>query len=112
MKEVLEKSLIQKIERLEAFEDRLKIRLENLSIRINDRNWFKIFCEVHPCNGTKINESITLECVIYDKEGAILIVQSDYLSAADFFGFEVIEYTFNDDSLIDKIGKIRIYPKK
>jgi hypothetical protein len=53
MKEILGKSLLQKIERLKAFEERMKIRLENISIRITEHNWIKVFCEVHPVNGTK-----------------------------------------------------------
>lgn len=112
MKELLEKSLLQKIERLEAFEDRMKIRLENISVRVNEHNWLKLFCEAHPINGTTINEDITLECVIYDLEGAILVVNTNYMYADEFFGFEVLEFSFSDSELVDKIGKIRVYPKK
>lgn len=112
MKEILEKSLLQKIERLEAFEERMMIRLENISIRINEFSRLTLFCEVHPVNGTKLAEDIKLECVIYDKEGAILVVGKNYLYEEDFFGFEILEFSFSDAELIDKVGKIRIYPKK
>jgi hypothetical protein len=112
MKEILEKSLLQKLERLEAFEERMMIRLENISIRINEYNWLKIFCEVHPIQGTKLIEDIKIECVIYDKEGAILVVDQNYLYEEDFFGFEILEYSFNEAELVDQVGKIRIYPKK
>lgn len=112
MKEILEKSLFQKIERLEAFEDRMKIRLENLSIKIDHNNWLTLFCEVHPVSGTSISEGMLIEVVIYDKEGVILNLKSKRLYEEDFFGFEVIELSFTDSELVDKIGKIRLYPKK
>ena len=112
MKKILEKSLLQKIERLEAFEDRMKIRLENLSIKIDNNNWLTLFCEVHPLNGTTINEYIEVECVIYDNEGTILEVDSKSLDEEDFFGFEILKFDFYDKELVDKIGKIRLYPKK
>lgn len=112
MKEILEKSLLQRIERLEAFEERMMIRLENISIRINELNWIILFCEVHPVNGTKLSKDIRIECVIYDKEGAILEVGQNYLDEENFFGFEILEYKFyNGEELADKVGKIRIYPK-
>ena len=112
MKEILEKALLKKIERLEAFEERMNIRLENISIRITNHNWLNFFCEIHPVSGTKINEDTIIECVIYDKEGAIIKMKSHCLYEDDFFGFEVLEFTFTDNELADKIGKIRIYPKK
>jgi hypothetical protein len=112
MKEILAKALLQKIERLEAFEDRMKIRIENISMRIDDNNYFRIFCEVHPVSGTSISEHITLECVIYDTTGAISLVESANLYSDDFFGFEVIKFSITDSEVVDRIGKIRIYPKK
>lgn len=113
MKEILEKALLQKIERLEAFEDRMKIRLENISIKVDKYNWLTLFCEAHPSSGTSISEYVKIECVIYDKEGSILDVNSNSLDEDDFFGFEVLQFSFSGDSeMIDKIGKIRLYPKK
>ena len=43
MKKVLEKSLLNKIERLEVFEERLGIRFENLSIRIDNPDFVNVF---------------------------------------------------------------------
>jgi hypothetical protein len=109
MNEILEKSLLNKVERLEAFEDRMNIRFENFSARVSSNNMV-LYCEVYPTIGTELTENITIECVIYDLEGAILKKETSYIYESDFFGFEVLEFNFSDS--VDKAGKIRIYPKK
>lgn len=114
MKELSEKALLKKVERLEVFEERMRIRLENISIIIDgyeDYNWLKIFCEVHPLTGTSIDESIRIECVIYEKEGAILWSENIIILDSNFFGFELIKFQCQEDNIAENIGKIRIYPK-
>jgi hypothetical protein len=56
----------------------------------------------------KLNEDITLECVIYNKEGAILVVETDNLFEEDFFGFEVVEHNLGmcTGAQIRMLGKI------
>jgi len=113
MKEILEKALIKKIERLEAFEDRLSVRFDTISIKVDeDDGWFTVFCEVHSTNGTTIEHTIEIECVLYDQEGLILGKESRAIYPEDFFGFEVIDIPFQEDGIADKVGKIRMYPKK
>ena len=116
MKEILEKSLLQKIERLEAFEERMMIRLDNFSIKIKEYSQNKaihLYFEIHPINGLKLTEDMVLVCAIYDKEGAILTVETIPLDKDDFFGFDIKFFYIDDaDELIDKLGKIRVYPKK
>jgi hypothetical protein len=112
MKEILEKSLLQKIERLEAFEERMGVRLEKFSINYDGNYWLKIYLEAHPITGNEIKEDITLECVIYSTEGNILEMDNNTLYQEDFFGFEVVKFSFGDNELADRIGKIRIYPKR
>lgn len=108
MNKILEKSLLKKIERLEAFEERQKVSLEKFSIRISDNsNYFKIYFELHPNIGTSINQNIRVECIIYDKVGLILDKTSQAIFENEFFGFEVIGFTLD---LSEEIDKIRIYP--
>lgn len=114
MKELSEKALLKKVERLEVFEERMRIRLENISIVIDgfDRyNWLIVFCEVHPVTGTSIDENIIIECVIYEKEGAILWSDDITIRNSNFFGFELIKFQCQEDNIVENIGKIRIYPK-
>lgn len=110
----LEKSLIKRIERLEAFEERLGVSIQNISLKIKDGYiWATLYCELHSANGTTLEESVNIECVLYDNEGSIIDKQSTYIDADEFFGFELIELTFTGDiSKADQVSKIRIYPKK
>lgn len=106
------KALINKIERLEAFEERMQIRFENFTIKVDEEKWVRILFEVYPINGTTINSSMDIECILYDKENSILEKDYTYINSEDFFGFEVVELNFQEDGIADEINKIRIYPKK
>lgn len=108
----LEKLLLKRIERLETFEERLGISLQNISIRIDDTYSFKIYCEIHPINGTTIDEPFTIECVLYDNGGLIIDKGDSFVSSDDFFGFQLIEIIFIGQSKAEQISKIRIYPQK
>jgi hypothetical protein len=105
-----EKSLLKRIERLEAFEERFEISIQNISIKVE--SFISLFCEIHPINGTTIKENFEIECVTYDKDGLVLDKKSAHLYAEDFFGFEVLELNFFGDDVAAQISKIRLYPKK
>ena len=53
-----------------------------------------------------------MECVLYDNEGSIIAKETTYIDSEEFFGYEVVEFNFQEDGIADEIGKIRIYPKK
>lgn len=110
----LEKILLKKIERLDAFEERLGVIFENISLKLDDSYiWAKLFCELHSSNGTKLNESIKIECVLYSGDGSILEKESVSVYEEDFFGFELIEFSFTGNiDMANNVSKIRIYPKK
>lgn len=108
----LEKNLLKRIERLEAFEERLGVSFQNISIKIEVNNWFTVFCEVHSTNGTTINDDLSIECVLYDKDGSILNKEKKDILSDDFFGFELLHMNFYEDLIAEKVNKIRIYPKK
>ena len=110
--DILAKSVLKKIERLEAFEERFGISIQNFSIE--NFSLFIIYCEVHPIEGNSIKEDIELQCVFYDLDGLILNKTYYRLKKTDFFGFEVVNFTFYSDviEMIPQISKIRIYPKK
>jgi hypothetical protein len=108
-----EKNLLNKIERLEVFEEKFGVYFENLSIKMKDADdqWFSIFGEFHLVNGTNIDDDLTIECIIYDNEGLILLKEVYYIWSESFFGFEVIEFVIQEDGIAEKVGKIRIFPK-
>ncbi len=109
----LEKMLLKQIERFEAFEEKLDVSIQNLSIRIDsERNWFTIFCELYSASGTTIKEYITIECVLYDEDGLIIAKADSLIMPDKFFGFQVIEAKFREYGIAERVSKIRIYPKK
>ena len=111
MNHILAKSLLKKIERLEAFEERLDVRFENISVKIYENNSFSVYCEIHSNKGSNLEKSIKIECTAYDAEGQILEVKNRYVLKDNFFGFEILEFYFEDGGIADKISKLRIYPK-
>ena len=111
MKDILAKSLLNKIERLEAFEERLDVRFENISLKVDDDGWVIVFFELHANKGTTIEEIIKIECIAYDVDGKILEVVYSYAFPDKFFGFEVYKFSFQEDGIVDKINKLRLYPK-
>lgn len=112
MYEILKKSLLKKIERLEAFEERASIKFENISITVNSSDIIWIYFEVHPVKGNSIDENIYIECTIYDSDNHIITSKSNILIASIFFGFEVVSFGILENNIVNNINKIRIYPKK
>lgn len=109
----LEKNLLNRIERLEAFEERLGVSYQNISIKIdNEQNWFTLFYELHSKTGTTLNEHLYIHCTLYDKDGLIITEDSGIISCKTFFGFQVIKTRFQQDGIAKDVSKIRIYPSK
>jgi hypothetical protein len=110
----LEKILLKKIERLDAFEERLNVSIEKLSIKVDndDSAWFTLYGELHTKTNTELEETIKVVCVIYDKQGSIIEQDDKYFLKDSFFGFEVFEFRFQEDGIANEVGSIRIYPKK
>ena len=107
----IQKALLKKVERLEAFEEKLEVTFQNISTKIvNDSNDFTLFCELHTTNGTNIKDYIKIECILYDSDGLVLEKSSKSVNPDDFFGFEVIEFYKVGNA--DEVSKIRLYPKK
>jgi len=111
----LEKNLLKRIERFDAFEEKFSIYFENLNIK--NSHWndgsFDIYGEMHSKDGPNLKESIRVVCALYDTEGKILEQQTHIVfRIEDFFGFEIFEMKFLEAGIAYKVGKIRIFPKK
>jgi hypothetical protein len=113
MNDILAKSLLNKIERLEAFEERLGVRFENISVIVESNGGFRVFFELYSNSGTSLDENtVLIDFVVYDIDGKILKVRTDYASKDKFFGFQIFEFGCYENSIIDKVGKIKLFPKK
>lgn len=108
----LEKILQKKIEKLEVFEEKLNINIEKLTIRVQDEDKFNLLGEIQPRNGLVLSEKINLFCVIYDKQGGIILQRYKTFYPEDFYGFEIFDFSIWEIGIINDVGTIRIYPKK
>ena len=101
------------IERLEAFEERMGVRLEALFMSRNSgESHLKLMGELHPMEGSQIQQSIELVADVYDGLGRVVDRGSKHFFAANFFGFETFEFWLGENIPNSTISKIRLYPKK
>ena len=109
-----EKILQQKIESVTSFEELLKIRLEKLSIQLDNggNGWFKLLGELHLQTETELKETIELVCVLYDKNGGILDKKIKIYHPEYFMNFDVFEFTFVKDNIATEVALIKVFPKK
>ena len=108
----LSKTLTRKIERLDAFEERLGISLDKLSVNVpNDHNPLTISGEVHQASSGSISGNIAIVAVVYDAEGIIVQTGEVTLWKKDFAGFDVFKLTLYGNEIGLIADRIRIFPK-
>ncbi len=113
--------LMDKIERIEAFEEKLGIRYDSISVIVDyldfyDDPWaIKILGDVieHE-NGNLANfQNWNIETVVnlYDDENRIIASGGSSFQVRDYLGFTTFEVYFNEIESIEEIKRIRIYPR-
>ncbi|MCC6423750.1 MAG: hypothetical protein IT447_09760 [Phycisphaerales bacterium] len=102
------------VERLEAFEERLGVRLESLGAQLNplldDLVHLEIRGEMHPQAGTELQQDVKLVVAAYDANGRIVGTDSHLFEAGGFFGFETFEIIVQ--IYVNKLTRVRVYPKR
>lgn len=110
----MDSDVTQLIERLEAFEDRMGVRLEALfahvHIEYDGLPVLTVNGEVHPREGATIKESMGVQMDAHDSSGQIAATAEHFLNADKFFGFEVFQMRVKLQ--IGELSKIRVYPAK
>lgn len=107
------RDLKRKIEHFEAIEEQFGITLQNFSIKVEDENSLKFFCEVLALNGEIPENDFTINIAIYDTNNDIVYTDRKSKYAEEFKGFEVLTFDYIKlDITIDEISKIRIYPTR
>ena len=106
------KELQKKIEHLGAFEERVSVRIENISIKLTEYDRIEIFFELYSTtDDNKLKQETKVNVVFYDNDEKILDYNSTFIDPSDFWGFAVDYVRMNTYSHeTDKISKIRIYP--
>lgn len=103
------KDLTDLIERVEAFEERLGVRLEGLFAKADEYE-IRVNGEVHARNGNKLSKDITIVVTAHDTAGRVIGVQGRSVFADDFFGFEAFTRSLEHVEDIQP-AKIRVYPE-
>lgn len=102
-----------KIEHFEAIEEQFGITLQNFSVKVEDENSMKLFCELLALNGELPKEDFTINIAIYDNNNDIVYTDSESRYAEEFKGFEVLTFDYIKlDISVDEISKIRLYPTR
>ena len=88
-------------------------RSTNFSVKVEDENSLKLFCEVLALNGEVPQEGFNVEVAIYDSDNSIIYQTSLRKYDGDFKGFEVFNFgTISLDIPVNEISKIRFYPTR
>lgn len=81
------KDISHLIERLEAFEDRLGVSFEGLYASVLTQiDFLKVNGELHPREGTGLNDDIEVVVSLYDTVGRLLGSDRERASGADLVG--------------------------
>ena len=107
------RNIKSKIEHFEAIEEQFGITLQNFSVKVEDENSLKLFCEVLALNGEVPQKGFNVEVAIYDSDNSIIYQTSISKYDGDFKGFDVFNFgTIRLDIPVDEISKIRFYPTR
>lgn len=101
------------LERLEAFEDRIGVRLDALYAYYED-HWDEqqgkievhVLGEIHVCGGTQLEKSVDVDLAIYDAAGRLVATTGQSIDEDTFFGFETFHLTC--DVMKNQLARIRL----
>jgi hypothetical protein len=103
--------LLGRVERLEAFEERLGVRLEGLSIRLSaESNQLTLLGEIYSRNGARLSQNTAVRVTVYDADGRVLDVDGTSFPMDDFHVFSSFEVWINHLD-VSKIARLRVYPE-
>jgi hypothetical protein len=98
------------IERFEAFEEKLGIKIEGLFASFNSENGYvSVSGDIFAIDNTTIEQDLKLVISCHDSTGRV--IASDYyaINAESFSGIDTFSETIYPPSV--SISKVRIYPK-
>lgn len=110
---MLSKNLTKSVERIEAFEEKLGIKIENVIVNVSDNfEFIKVLFDMYALNGKSLNSSLYLTTSYYGEDNNLLgISDLIYVDEHSFMGFETCEIVGEVDNA-NEVKKIRLYPKK
>src|ERR1039458_9695112 len=100
--EIVEGDVTHLIERLEAFEERMGVRLDGLVAKLEE-GYLTVNFELHSRDGNQIKEDTKVVIAVYDSAGRLIARGTNQSYAAVFFGFEAFSETIRVPGQITKI---------
>lgn len=119
-KRSVEKKLKKSLERLEIFEEKCGVRLDNISIKTkSDFHEILVFGDIFATNGESLNNDICINAIFYNDDNEIIGKDDCYFCQSDFMGYHSFEikvydddYSDNDEKIAIQVSKIRLYVTK
>jgi hypothetical protein len=106
----IEKKLKNSIERLELFEEKLGVRLDNLSVKIDDKYKIKVLGEIFSTDES-LNQNIFLNVNLYNHDGDLINTRKLFFNKEKFMGYDTFEFLFLEENIAVETSKMRIYVK-
>lgn len=114
------KDLLNNIERIEAFEDKMGVRIENLSLSYEGSGAFDVsailnlYFDVFEKEPGSVTSSFFCNAVLYDKDNSIITKCSEYINHDRFMGYDTIRMCLGclSGAQFLKINRIRLYISK
>jgi hypothetical protein len=102
--------LKKSIERLDMFEEKLGVRLDNISIKTETGfNQLSVLGEVYSLSRVPLDQSVVVNVNLYNSDGEIISTKNSYLSKDKFLGYDTFECTFYEEEIALITNKIRVY---
>ena len=107
------KDVTDKVERMEAFEERMGVRLDCLSARSeyfdDETTYVRAMGELLSRRGDQLPQDIALVAAVYSN-GRVVGTSENYYNSDEFPGLETFELIVSIPAGLP-ISKVRIYPK-
>jgi len=104
----IEAELKNSIERLELFEEKLGVRLDNLSVKIDDKYKMKVLGEIFSTDES-LNQNIFLNVNLYNHDGDLVNTQKRFFNKEKFMGYDTFKFYFYEENIALETSKLRIY---
>ena len=106
----IQQKLNESLERLEIFEEKLGVRLDNVSVKVNDNlNTLWVFGELYSTEGDMLSESVQINVNLYGKDGTIIEKEDRFVNDESFLGYESFKIQFFERDIALLTNKVRIY---
>lgn len=108
----LESKLKNSVERLELLEEKLGIRIDNISVKTSESFEIAVLGEIFSLSGDSLKHNININANLYNSDGDLIDTAYTYIYSEDFMGYDTFKINFYDDDIALQTDKIRLFVKK